>query len=584
MHRRRAAGAQRRARSGALTLIRAAASVIAMAAVILRLGWEEPWLAPGTLLWIEGIGLAVYALTIIASMRADPGGRSRVARAARANGFECAVLAFGFAFVWSPVMLASAVTLLFLYQALSLYLWVVQTSAPPGLVFAGSFLVLIAAGTGGLMLPNSTPADKPIGLVDALFTSTSAVCVTGLVVRDTGTEFTRLGQTIILLLIQLGGLGIILFGALLALTMGSAMGLRVSRTLAEGAAEGHARPSTIRALIVFITVATLLTELVGAATLFVGWPRGWAGAPAFEGAGDRAFHAVFFSVSAFCNAGFATSADSLQGLRFHWTSHIIMVGLIVVGGIGLPVLDNIRSVVWAKWRGRRMSNQALIRLNLHTKIVLTTTAAVYIAGALAIMLGRLTQGGEPWHLALLDGHFMSVTARTAGFDTVAPAEMGPMSRLSLLTLMFIGGSPGSAAGGVKTVSVAIIVLTIWATMRGKATTEAFGRSIPENLVRRAATLITLGAGIIALLTLALALTDGRGRLLGDLLFEVVSASSTVGLSTGLTGELSPPGRVILIIAMFTGRLGPLVILAALVSVGRRPAPHRHYPSESVVMS
>ncbi len=587
LHRRRAAGAQRRARSGALTLIRAAASVIAMAAVILRLGWEEPWLAPGTLLWIEAFGLAVYALTIIASMRADPGGRSRIARAARANGFECAVLAFGFVFVWSPMILASAVTLLFLYQALSLYLWVVQTSAPPGLVFVGSFLALIAAGTGGLMLPNSTPADAPIGLVDAVFTATSAISQTGLVVRPTGDGFTRLGHIIILILIQVGALGVIVFGALLAQVVGSSFGLRATQTIAEGTEQGWSGQLSLKRLVVFILVMTHATEAVGAAALFLGWPESWSGAPWGDGPAawtDRAFHAVFFSVSGFCNAGFVTTSNSMQGLRAHWSTHGMLAGLIVLGSIGFPVLDNIRRVVWARIRGRITRDGALVRLTLNTKIILSATAAIYIFGFAMIVIGELTQTDEPAGLVLLDAHFMTIN-RTSGFDSIAPDQMGLLSRLALIFLMFVGGSPGSVAGGIKMMVFAVLALAVWSTLRGKPRVEAFGRTIPDEIVRKSATLIVMSLAVVMATTGVLVATETgpEAQTLGPYLFEATSAFGTTGLSLGITPTLEPPGKIAITVAMFVGRVGPLAVVAALLAIGLARRPGYEYPAEEVVI-
>ena len=561
--------------------LRLVTALAALASILLRIGWREPIVPEGALTAVEWLALLVYAGSLIVERRLA---HRPIVELPRARPVEVALLTLAVLLAWLPPAVTVIVAVLALYQLLTLYLGLVARSPSPSWVFAGTFASLIIAGTLALKLPVATPPEAPIHVVDALFTATSAVCVTGLTVRDTGTEFTRAGQTIILVLIQLGGLGIVIFGALLALAMGSSMGLRVSRTIADSTAEGHARPTTVRTLVAFIAAATIALELIGAIVLFFGWPRVWEGAPDLTTLPSRAFHALFFSVSAFCNAGFATTAGSLEGLRFHWTSQIVIAGLIVIGGLGFPALGNLRAVGVARLRGRRLQSGALVRLNLHTKLVLLTTLALYLAGASAIFLGRMTQGGESVFGAALDGHFMSITARTAGFDTITPGSMGPLGRLALITFMFIGGSPGSTAGGVKTIAFAIIALTIWATIRGKPTTEAFGRTIPESLVRRAATLITLGAGTIATLTLVLALTDGQGRLLGDLLFEVVSASSTVGLTTGITPGLSDAGRLVLVVAMFLGRVGPLVILVALAAVGRRAGPARAYPSETVVMS
>ncbi len=563
-------------------VLRFVLAALAGASVVLHLGWREPIISAQSLSTITLIAIGVYALALLIPNRMA--NRSLV-ELIRKHTFESITLGIGGLLFWLAPTAPIIAGVLALHQLFRLFEEVVTRSPSSSWVFAGTFGMLIVSGTIALKLPISTPVDKPISTVDALFTSTSAVCVTGLVVRDTGTEFTRFGQTVILAMIQLGGLGIVVFGALLALAMGSSMGLRASKTLADTTAEGLARPTTIRRLIAFITIATLCTELIGAGALYFGWPGIWEGAPVMDSSGSRLFNAVFFSISSFCNAGFATTSNSLEGLRWHWTSQIVIAGLIVIGGLGFPALDNLRTVILAKIKGKRIANGVLIRLSLHTKMVLVTTALLYLTSMLILFIGRWTQGGEPLLGALLDGHFAAITARTAGFDTVAPGSMGPLSRFTLMSYMFVGGSPGSTAGGVKTITLAILVMTIWSTMRGKTSTEAFGRTIPEELVRRAATLITLAAGLIAVLTLALAASDGGGdRLLEDLLFEVVSAFSTVGLSTGITSDLSAPGRLILVTAMFLGRVGPLVMLVALVSVGARRRPRCEFPDEMVVMS
>lgn len=558
-----------------------------MAAVILRLGWNEPWIAPGALLWIEAVALAVYAVAILVSMRAESGGRSRLARAARTHGFECAAVAFGLIFAWSPTLLASAVTLLFLYQALGLYLWVVQTSAPPGLVFVGSFLVLIAAGTGGLMLPNSTPDDAPIGVVDAAFTATSAISQTGLVVRPTGEEFSRLGQIIIMILIQVGALGVIVFGVVLAQVVGSGFGLRATQTIAEGTEQGWSGQLSLKKLVVFIIVMTHATEAVGALMLFLGWPESWAGAPWGDGPaslGDRAYHAVFFSVSGFCNAGFATTTNSMQGLRGHWTSHVPLAGLIVLGSIGFPVLDNLRRVAIARLRGRVSHDGALVRLTLNTKIILATTAAVYLFGYAMIVLSEATQTAEPLGLVLLDAHFMTIN-RTSGFDTISPAEMGLLSRLVLIFLMFVGGSPGSVAGGIKLMVFAVLALAVWSTLRGKPRVEAFGRTIPDEVVRKSATLIVMSLAVVMATTGVLVATEAGpdAATLGPYLFEATSAFGTTGLSLGITPTLGTPGKIAITVAMFVGRVGPLAVVAALLAIGRAKRPSYEYPAEDVVI-
>lgn len=502
---------------------------------------------------------------------------------------ETVLVALGLALCWWWAGLTVAGVLLLIHHLMGLATFLLDRSPNPGLVFVGSFVALIAAGTGALMLPAATPADDPISLVDAVFTSTSAVCVTGLIVRDTPTEFTRFGQAVILVLIQLGGLGIVLFSVLLAVMLGSRFSLRATHALADATMPVDSRRS-LSGMLLFVGGSVVLIESIGALALFFGWPGEWAAANGFGGGEDRAFNAVFFSVSAFCNAGFATTSDSLAGLRGHWTTHGVIAPLIVLGGIGFPVLAGLWHVGRHRLRGRRVVDGELVRLSLHAKLVITTTICLYVSGVVLLWVARTVQGNEPALQALGDAHFMSVSARTAGFDTVPPASLSPPARFVLIFLMFIGGSPGSTAGGVKTIATAAIALTIWSTVRGRSVTTAFGRTLSEAMVRKAAVLLVLGLATIATLVGTLVFTESE--LLGaedaeiqfeHIVFESVSACSTVGLSMGVTGQLSDAGRVAVSAGMLLGRVGPLAFLVALVRIGAGGEDRWSYPSESVMM-
>lgn len=553
--------------------------------IILRIGWQEPLISANVLIGAEVVGLIVYALLLIVPSRLA--GRS-ISSMIRGHLFETVTLCLAAVFFWSPAMLSLAVGLLVLHQLLEVYLAIVQTEIPTGLLFVGSFVVLIAVGTAGLLLPAATPTDAPISVLDAAFTITSAISQTGLVVRPTGEGFTRFGQVIILIWIQVGALGVIVFGALLAQVIGSSFGLRATQTMAESTEQGWTGQLSIQRLVVFIIVLTHVIEAIGALVFFIGWPENWPGSP-WDGDPthtplDRLYHAVFFSISSFCNAGFATTSNSMQGLRFHWTSHIVIVGLIVFGSIGFPVLDNIRQVFWARVRGIVAHKGSLIRLNLNTKIVLSATLAVYVFGYLAIMLGESTQTAEPIGAVALDAHFMTIN-RTSGFDTIAPQDMGLLSRLTLILLMFIGGSPASVAGGIKMMVFAVLALTVWSTLRGKPRVEAFGRTIPDELVRKSATLIVMSLVAVMLVTGVLVATESNGDspTLGPYLFEATSAFGTTGLSMGITPELGPAGKGAIMVAMFFGRVGPLAVMAALFAIGRARRPSYEYPTEEVVI-
>jgi trk system potassium uptake protein TrkH len=572
-------------RSALATRGRSLLALAAFAPTILRLGWREPLIDNETGLFVQMIALALYAAALGAPAILAPAGGRRFAllESKRAEvTLVGAALLTGWA-AW-PLM-ASLTTALILVHVMKLYLDLVQTSVPPGLIFVGSFLIFSIVGTGALMLPAATPEDSPpITLLEASFTIVSAISQTGLILRDTGSEFTRFGQTIILIWIQVGALGVIVFGALLATFLGANFGLRAQQTIAEDTEQGWTGQLSLARLVTFTILLTLVLELVGAAALFFGWPEEWPGGPEVNTIGDRAFHAVFFSVSAFCNAGFSTAPNSLEGLRTHWIPHLVIAPLIVIGSIGFPVLDNIRQTVIAKLRGRRLMDGRLIRLNLNTKIILSATLAVYLLGYVLILIGERTQADIPMGLALLDAHFMNIN-RTSGFNTIPPDEMGLLSQLTLILLMFIGGSPGSVAGGIKMMVFAVLVLTVWSTIMGRRQTEVFGRTLHDAIVRKSATLITLSLAGVMTVTGVLAATETveGEHTLDELLFEATSAFATCGLSLGITDEVSDAGKVALMVAMFVGRVGPLAVLAGLLSITRRSKTRYAYATEEVVI-
>lgn len=563
-------------------------SLIAVAVftpTLLALGWREPLVDARDAMTFQLAALGLYALAlVIPAARAASG--MRWSAFTEGKRVECLLLAGALAAVWAgPAMLAVFTIALVVYHILKLYLDIVQTAVPPGLVFVGSFILFSAIGTATLMLPVATPVDaRPITLLESSFTIVSAISQTGLVLRDTGTEFTRFGQVVILIWIQVGALGVIVFGALLATVLGSSFGLRAQKTIAEDTEQGWSGQLSLTKLVIFTMVVTHAVELIGAVVLFFGWPETWEGMPEIHSVGDRAFHAVFFSVSAFCNAGFATTGNSMDGLRTHWTPHLVLVPLIVLGSIGFPVLDNIRQTVMARLRGVRLIDGRLVRLNLNTKIVLSATVAVYALGFVLILLGEMTQADVPFGTAILDAHFMGIN-RTSGFNTIAPRDMGLLSQLSLILLMFIGGSPGSVAGGIKMMVFAVLALTVWSTLMGRRETEVFGRTIHESLVRKSATLITLSLATVMAVTGVLAATESAGgkHTLDELLFEATSAFGTTGLSMGITPEVSDTGKVALMVAMFVGRVGPLAVLAGLLSITKGARTRYEYPTEEVVI-
>ncbi|MBN1818205.1 MAG: hypothetical protein JW828_12670 [Sedimentisphaerales bacterium] len=448
-----------------------------------------------------------------------------------------------------------------------------------------SFLVLILAGAGVLMLPRAHNLDR-MSPVDALFTATSATCVTGLIVKDTGTDFSLGGQITILTLIQLGGLGIVMFGAVIALLLGQALSVRESVAMQDLlSAQTLGR---IGRIIGFIFVATLLIEALGAISM-VGM---WKDVPAaMTERHQQWFSSIFHSISAFCNAGFSLFSRSLMDYADSWRVYGVICPLIVIGGLGFGVLynlfdvtvDAIRRKIHARHRplgGYETTSPR--KIQLQTKIVLTTSVLLILFGAAILWLFERPMGSYPGHGGVGEAIFQSVTARTAGFNTLDIAAMTDAGKLVLIVLMFIGGSPGSSAGGIKTVTLAVILMTSYASLRKRPHVEIFKRSVPLTVVGRAITVGVLFAAVLLIITLGLCVTEHKnGFGMMDLLFEATSALGTVGLSTGITGSLTTMGKLIIIAAMLVGRLGPLTLLASL-TYSIKPAVYE-YPSEPLVV-
>ncbi len=472
--------------------------------------------------------------------------------------------------------------------------------ARPAALFPLSFVLLIVIGMFLLKLPRAVPQGESINWIDALFTSTSAVCVTGLAVRSTAHDFTMQGQAIIAMLIQLGGLGIIMFGSTLVMLLGRNLSLKQNQNLSEMLNDQpmHRLLSYGR----FVLGTTILIESIGAAMLYPLWDASQyvsTAQPVFTST-HRLWMSVFHSISAFCNAGFDITGSSMEGYRTSLLVHGVLVPLIVIGGIGFPVLDNLKRIAIVKLHRRRHPGGASLpdgftvadsRLSLHSRIVLYTTAWVYLYGVVAISASQVVPmiaNADAAHpitasqvtSVMADASFLAITSRTAGFDTMPANEMQPGTVLTTMTLMLVGGSPGSTAGGIKTTTLAVLVLSIFATMHQRKEAEAFGRTIADVIVRKAGTLGMCYFGLIVLTTLGLALVEPFS--LDKLLFESISAATTTGLSLGITSDLSPLGRLILIAAMFLGRVGPLALLTVLIFGPRNERPYT-YAHEGVAL-
>ena len=581
--------------------VRAVTSIIALASFALLFGFYEPPIPERIVFSVQTAVLVIFVGISITRLLNAESKREYL----YANWYDIPALAalavvvvgaehwFGDIELYRVRHLAVAVYLMF-EVTIKFFLLSVRLAATgrnPSRTLVVSFLILIVTGAALLMLPKATPGRMSLRLIDALFTSTSATCVTGLVVVNTGKDFTFMGQVVILVLIQLGALGIVVFGAVFALLLGQALTLR--ETVAMQDLLSSETASRIGSTILFIFVLTVVVEAGGALALF----RMWDNVATWNAqTQSRWFFSIFHSISAFCNAGFDLLGDSLIRYNRQWQVYGVICPLIVLGGFGFGVLYNLVNLffdrlrlIWTRRVRRQLffSGNAPIRMRLQTKIVLSVSGLLIVAGAAAILLleqfsGSAGPAGAP---DVLGAIFQSVTARTAGFNSVPTADLTQSSKLVLMLLMLIGGSPGSTAGGIKTVTLAVVLTAVVATLRRRAELELFHRSIRVAVLRRAVTVIVLFIAMIFLATMVLTITERshypRDFTLLDIAFEVVSAICTVGLSTGVTPALTDAGKLIIIAVMLIGRLGPLTLLAAL-TFNLRPARY-DYPEEVVIV-
>ncbi len=430
-----------------------------------------------------------------------------------------------------------------------------RLSPAQALVFYYSLAILLGALL--LSLPVASRG-RPLSFLDAMFTATSAQCVTGLVVFDVGTRLTVFGQLVVLVLIQIGGLGIMTFSVYLFFYLGLGVGARgrwiINETLA------YTPVKSLPDLILRIFLLTAVAELIGAVLLafaFVpqlGWGRGL-------------YYALFHAVSAFCNAGFALFPDSLVSFQGNILVNFTIMTLIVVGGLGFLVVMEVFGHL------QKIRNNQHRRLSLHSRLVLVTSGFLLVFGtvAVALMEWHGSLAGMPSGRALLVALFQSVTTRTAGFNTMDLSLMRTPTLFVMIFLMFIGASPGSTGGGIKTTSLALFFGIMVSRLRGNQHTNLFRRTLPDEIVTKALALVMLAVLLIglALFGLLLAQVPSRvvegPRILLDNIFETVSAFATVGLSLGMTGSLTVAGKWIIIVLMFIGRVGLLTVAFAIAS-------------------
>jgi len=432
----------------------------------------------------------------------------------------------------------------------------------PARLLATGFAAVITFGTFLLTLPPATTDGRGLPVVDALFTATSATCVTGLTVINVSAALTTFGQVVILLLIQAGGLGVMTVTTLFVYAIGRRISLRSDMTISESL--GQPRLASTGHLIKDVALLTLAVESLGALILTAAFSADFP-------LGRALYYGVFHSVSAFCNAGFSLFGLNLTDYVTNVPVNLTTISLIVVGGLGFVVL----SEILALRRGRRLS--------LHSRVVLKATAVLIVVGTLSVLafefanpatLGALSPGGK--FLAAL---FQSVTPRTAGFNTVAVGSLLQPTLLILTILMFIGASPGSTGGGIKTTTFVTLLASVRSALRRREDVEMGERRLPQDTTTKAWVITALSAGLV--LTAIIILLATEGAPLMDVTFEAVSAFGTVGLSTGLTPKLTVAGRVLLSLVMYAGRVGPLTLAVALTRQDR-PAGWR-LPEERVIV-
>lgn len=436
----------------------------------------------------------------------------------------------------------------------------------PEQVLAMGFLLMILAGGLLLSLPLAAQSGQSIGLGAGLFTATSAVCVTGLVVVDTGTTFSLFGQLVLLALIQAGGLGFMVFATAMMGAMGRRITLRNRVLIRESM--GATTLKDVARLIKWYGLMALAIELAGAAVLAVRFvpALGW---------GKGLYCSLWHAVSAFCNAGFDLFGhfSSLTGWQSDPVVLLTVALLIILGGLGFSVMDEV------------LHCRSGARLSLHARIVLVMTPVLLFFGTIFYLaaegrneatLGSLTAGEK-----MLNAFFQSATMRTAGFNSVDLAGMTDASKLMSVLLMFIGASPASTGGGVKTTTVSVLILIVLSVIRGDDDVNVMGRRLSSNLMRRALAVLFITLGILLGGTMALTLIEGGRYDFIDLLFETTSAMATVGVSSIGTPNLSPASQAVLAPMMFFGRVGPLTMAMALAKRQRRNINRIHYPQENI---
>ncbi|HAQ18004.1 MAG TPA: ATPase [Prolixibacteraceae bacterium] len=454
----------------------------------------------------------------------------------------------------------------------------------PAQLFMSSFAFIIFVGAMFLMMPMATTV--PISLTDALFTATSAVCVTGLTAIDTATGFTFLGKFVIMALIQIGGIGVMTITSFFGIFFKEKSSLREQSMLRDYLSE-DSYSGIIKSLMKVVLI-TLLIEAIGATLIFLSLEKNALGS-----ASDNLKFSIFHSISAFCNAGFSTLSDNLNDVRIrtNYSVHIWIANLIVLGGIGFPVLLNLYQYFRSqlRWiveyfRIRKLYVHRVNMISLNSKIVMFATFLLLVFGTLAFFFFEAdnTQQGMDLKSKLAMSYFQSVTPRTAGFNSFAMSALSMPSILVMIFLMWIGASPVSTGGGIKTSTFAIAILNAMRIIKGKNHIEVHRYEIHEYSVNKAFAIITLSIFTIVLGAFGIYFFDGKLGML-KIIFECFSAYGTVGLSLDLTPKLSDPSKYILILLMYIGRMGSITLLLSMAKAYGSASLYR-YPKENLIIT
>lgn len=466
----------------------------------------------------------------------------------------------------------------FIIRLMILVRYIYEVYYNPAIVFVGSFFAIIMIGAFLLLLPNATT--NGITFTDALFTSTSAVCVTGLIVVDTATEFTIIGQSIIISLIQIGGLGILTFTSFFAYFFRGSSSFKEGLNVRDFIAQDTLKDVLKTAL--SVVTFTISVEIIGA--LFI-----YSSIIDNVEIKDKVFFSVFHSISAFCNAGFSTLTAGLSEahLQFNYYMQWVVMLMIIFGGLGYNIIFNFYQYLKInviEFFDRKKIHKHLSIITLNSKIVLYTTGALLIGGFVFLFLSEMnntllvhnTTFGK-----ITTAAFNAVTPRTAGFNTMDFTQFSVPTLLFMIFLMWIGASPASTGGGIKTSTFAVAVLNIWHSLTGRQKMHFAQREIEQSSVNRAFAIISLSLIIIGFAIIVLSILEPTMSFL-SLAFEVFSAYSTVGLSLGVTAAFSDAGKIVLIIVMFVGRVGVFSLLSGLLA--HREPPAYDFPEDSILIN